>query len=401
MPLDLIPNAMLKARGWTVFRSSSRDRLIPLTSLSSVAQRIRLNDVVAPEGVGVGEAVLSEADVKARLEAEQAVTIRLRNKVQQGSQSMGVRQEVQTNIPTLGGPGIVIGENRFLVMTAPSDGWVVSVAHNFGGNQNRLALRTTSGRTFFIGRGGSNNVGNTPALDPDFTELATVAPNWGTENVRIPVLAGEDITAVFDSVAATPDTQHIGFVKLIFEYAVGGVSQSDAFGADFGEVRIAMRQQAEQASRLASDQLRLEIERERTRRAQIEAQAKAAALNRIPAAAPKVASRAPVQPPPLFASEAPTAEGGGKGKTFVSAWMPSNGYVGYYIPDPPPGGKVNVFDGRYTIWDVGGRNVGSGPVEWVRQDQQLQEGTRISRNLGVRAGSTLPTTSYIPGVGFL
>lgn len=399
--MDLIPNAMLKARGWTVFRSSSRDRLIPLTSLGSVAQRIRLNDALPAAGVAVGEAVLSDADVQARLEAEQAVTIRLRNQVQQGSQSMGVRQEVQTNIPTLGGPGIVIGENQFNVFTAPSDGWVVSVAHNFTGNQNRLALRTTTGQTFFIGRGGSNNVGNTPSIAPDFSELATVAPNWGTENVRIPLLAGEEVTAIFDSVAATPDTQHIGFVKLIFEYAVGGVSQAARFGADFGEVRIAMRQQAQQSAKLASDQLRLEIERERTRRAQLEAQARASEVARIPAAAPKVASRAPVQPPPLFASEAPTAEGGGKGKTFVSAWMPSNGYVGYYIPDPPAGGKVNVFDGRYTIWDVGGRNVGSGPVEWVRQDQQLQEGTRISRNLGVRPGSTLPTTSYIPGVGFL
>jgi len=399
--MDLVPNAQLKARGLMVFRSSSRDRLIPLTSLRSVAQRIRLNEAAPAAGVGVGEAVLSEAEIKARQEAQQEVTVRLRNKVQQGAQSMGVRQEVQTNIPTVGGPGIVIGENRFLVFTAPSDGWVVSVAHNFGGNQNRLALRTTSGRTFFIGRGGSNNVGNTPNLDPDFTELATVAPNWGTENVRIPVLAGEDITAVFDSVAATPDTQHIGFVKLIFEYAVGGVSQSDAFGADFGEVRIAMRQQAEQASRLANDQLRLEIERERTRRAQIEAAARASRVAELPQAAPKVKSRAPVQPPPLFVSEPPTAEGGGKGKTFVSAWMPSNGYVGYYIPDPPAGGRVNVFDGRYTIWDVSGRNVGSGPVEWVRQDQQLQEGTRISRNLGVRPGSTLPTTQFVPGVGFL
>jgi len=181
----------------------------------------------------------------------------------------------------------------------------------------------------------------------------------------------------------------------------GSQAASSMFGALTIEARRAATEAAAQSSRFS-------IEVERTRRAEIEAKARVdvAAIKAAPAPpsggfignpynsillnpqfAPTLARQAPrPAPPPRVIPPKPESPEG-TGKTFVSAWNPSFGSIGYLIPDPPRGGKVNVFDNRYTIWDISGRNVGQGPIEPIRSDAEIPPGARISP---IRGG-TVPT----------
>ena len=113
-----------------------------------------------------------------------------------------------------------------------------------------------------------------------------------------------------------------------------------------------------------------------------------------PQAARQLASRAPTPPPPPRVRPAPAEPPAGAGQTFVSAWNPSFGSIGYLVPDPPRGGKVNVFDNTYTVWDITGKNVGSGPIIPVASDGDIPPGARISP---IRGG--VPPKGLTPASG--
>jgi len=271
MPQELVRNEMIRLLGWSGFRSRSRERIVPLTSHGAVSQRIRINEAVPVSGVGVGEAVISAEEQRAAAQAEMEMSVRLRDQVVRGSQGTGQRQFVWASVGGAPAPATVIGSNRFTLFNAPADGYIVGVTVNINSNATRVAVRTSGGASLFIGAGGTNNAGQAPTLEPDYIDDTQPQLWQGYENVRVAVLAGEEIYLVADFIVVVGPGVYLGHTQMVFEYAVGNVSQSTRFAADFSEVRVAMRQQAASTARADSDRLRLEIERERTRRAQIEA----------------------------------------------------------------------------------------------------------------------------------
>lgn len=402
--MDLQQDESLRLHGWRVFRSSTRDRVIPSNSAGAALQRVKIGSAIGVAGVTEGVAIAME-------ERELLARARLQALQPKESSVQGFVPLSQTFTFSLGNqllngaaPGDLVEEIQSIGF-APFTGFLSEFEvydAELGSPAPGIAIRTSSGLSAF--RGAQTipaGFANTDVL-PDFIIPVSRILNGPSvvRRMRVPVAAGDEIYLVFrlPPVAVINGTGVFGTLTLdAAEVALTSrLASASAFAAALAR--------GSQVSRAAIDQAgRLEIERERTRRAEAEARArievaKSAAESRRPAAQPafnpfqgvlvapqaqpQIQSRQRVVPPPPPPFAAPAAEVSGANQTFVQAWNPSAGSLGYLIPDPPQGGRVNVFDNKYTVWDMFGKKVEEGQVKPVRTQDEIPAEARISRALG-------------------
>jgi hypothetical protein len=398
--MDLVQNAALREQGWRVFRSASRNHLIPLHGPGGSLQRIKIAQALAVSGVFEGVAI-SDEERKAQ-EEQRRLGAALAEREAVG-RPLGVTQYLAFDMAVI--DGTVDPANPFLTGSraaiAPFDGFITEFVVTDTGATPFLAIgiRSSGGATMFR----STDPGLAPPplfrIPPDLIRVGLLTDAAGPvalRNLKMPVFAGEEIKVIFISPGATPLGTFSGSGILGFEAFIlarpGSAAAVSMFGALTVESRRAATEAAAQSSRLA-------IEQEQTRRSMgaDAARVEVAKLNleaKRPAGQPQfnpfqnllllgnaqqqLTSRAPTPAPAPRVSRPPAQAPDGAGQTFVSAWNPSFGSIGYLVPDPPRGGKVNVFDNKYTIWDISGKNVGSGSIVPVATDSQIPPGARIS-----------------------
>lgn len=400
MRMNLVENEALREQGWRVFRSGSRDHLVPLTGAGATLQRVKMAEALPVLGVFEGVA-LSDEERKAAAD-QRSLALALAERESAG-RPLGVTQYIAFDMAVI--DGVVDPVNPFrtgsIAGTAPFDGFITEfvVTSTSATPFQAVGIRTSGGATMFR----SNDPGLVPPpifnIEPDFIRTALlddVSGPVGLRNLKVPVFAGEQITAVAIVPAATPLGTFIGSGVLGFEAFIlarpGSAAAVSMFGALTVESRRAATEAASQSSKLSIEQERTRraalVDAGQTERAKLELELRKAqrpspndALMRLltdPNALRVRESRAPSPPKAPKVAPPKAAPPEGAGKTFISAWNPSYGNIGYLVPNPPPGGRVNVFDNRYTIWDITGKNVGSGPIEPVATADQIPAGARVS-----------------------
>jgi len=405
MRMNLEQNAALREQGWRVFRSASRDHLVPLTGAGSVLQRVKIAEALPVLGVFEGVA-LSDEERQAHAE-QMRLSLALAERESAG-RPLGVTQYIAADMAVI--DGVVDPVNPFvsgsLAGIAPFDGFITEFIFTDTSATPCLAVgvRSSGGATLFR----SNDPGLAPPpifrIEPDFvraTMFDAAGERMGLRNLKMPVFAGEQITIVSIVPAATPLGTFCGQVVLGFEAFVLARPGSAAAVSMFGALTVESRRAATEA---ASQSSKLAIEQERTRRAQLvdagateRAKLALEAKQRTgyptinpfqqllvdPNASKALNSRLAPPPKPPKVDPPKKVPPEGTGKTFVSAWNPSYGNIGYLIPNPPPGGKVNVFDNRYTVWDITGKQISSGPIEPIATAGDIPPGARVS---SIRSG---------------
>lgn len=401
--LTLEDNRDLQARGWRVFRSATRDHLVPITGVERVLQRIRITEALPVAGVRVGAEALGEeqrAEVRSARERVVEEVTRLARERPTGETST-LSFSVSNVTPNPGPAGNVVDDVLF-VGSAPFSGFITEVTlQSITGGlfPTLIAIRTGSGASLFLGGQTFSPLSQNINHTPDFILVTTDDKAMSLRRVRVPVLAGEEVFVVVRTQGlAAPGSVDV-FGTLTFESAEGAPVGARAALSAIGANRAAVAAATRQAFIMTKQ---LELERERTARAvelarlKVE-QARALAEARRPAYAPVanpfqqlllradaqalLQRAAPPPPPPPRVPPPPEKPPEGAGKTFVSAWLPQAGAIGYLTPTPKRGERVNVFDGKYTIWDVTGKKVGEGPVEMVSSAAGIPPGARISREL--------------------
>lgn len=404
--MDLQDNEALRSHGWRVFRSSTRDRVIPSNSAGAALQRIKVGAAFPVAGVEVGVSVSLESRAEAAAARDRAMQAVIPTAT---PRSLGVTQYLNVRLREDVGFGVAgeVTEVERVIGIAPFDGFITELLVHAtpSSTLESFAFRTSGGQTMF------RTIDNQPSdpfnhnNEPDFLDgLASIdaTGKYQVQNVKMPVYAGEQIICVIRHLGVAAIGTDLIAASMGFEGFVLARQGSAAAVSQFGALTVEARRSATEAARQSSQ---LAVERERTRRAEAEARARieVAKLNAearrpaaqpafnpfqgvlvAPQAQPQIQSRQRVVPPPPPPFAAPSAEVSGAKQTFVSAWNPSFGSIGYLIPDPPRGGRVNVFDNRYTIWDINGKNVGEGAIIPVRSDAEIPEGARISQ---VRSGT--------------
>lgn len=415
MAMNLARDEALRVRGWSVFRSASRDHIIPQTGAGAHLLRIKIASALPVVGVMEGVAVPDAERERAAQEREKAVA---RARAAAEGIPLGVSRHIAYDLVTqVGNPDPVdFGEEEFVIATAPFDGFLTEMFLQLqgGGVVQSIAFRTTSGQTVFATRDFTPVVPGFGGAEPDFLPVPdlnfTPAP-FQLQRLKVPVFAGEEVKAVVRLGALFPAGAQIGAGVIGFEGFIlarqGSQAAVSQFGALTSAALTAAREAARQSSELAIERERtrraLEVERLRTERAQLLVKQASPGgrytmnpfneVLTVREGAAALERRAPTPPPAPRLLEAPPEPPSGEGKTFVRAWNPAGGSVGYLVPNPPPGGRVNVFDSRYTIWDASGRMVDSGAIIPVRSDQDIPAGARISRTLGgVRPRGLVPAS---------
>jgi len=377
-PQGLIANENLRQHGWRVFRSSTRDRNIPLTGAGRALQRVRIAEALPVLNVYEGVAIPLDERIARAAEA-QAVADVARPKAE--GLGLGESKSIFFNLVTVtGNPDPVNANDEFFeVGIAPFDGFISELIFNtsIAGVALGYAFRTSAGQSVFSGRDFFVPAPFTPGFAPDYIRQmleGIISPIMQLTDLRVPVYAGDRIIIAvretpFFAVGQGLAAGVIGLESMIMGNlsARATVSAYSASAADG----------ARAAREAAANQAKLDIEREKTRRVQIEQEAMTARLH-VAANVKAVEQRSPAPAPvPRVVAPKP-APPDGTGKTFVSAWNPSYGMIGYLIPDPPRGGKVNVFDNKYSVFDITGRLTEQGPIVPVRSDQDIPPGAQLS-----------------------
>lgn len=377
--MDLAENEGLRQHGWRVFRSASRDRIIPLTGAGAALQRIRIAEALPVSGVFEGVTI----PIPER-EARQVAEVERMKRMPDGEDvPLGIMQYfTQVLLNTIvGAVNNVPTDEEIVVGVAPFDGWLREfTADPSGGDAsgNRVAVRTSSGGTLFRGfHQGGLAAGVTQLLSPDFIALDGRGSGLFKPELRggkVPVYAGDQIKVVLRNTnglgaLAMRVVVNIG-IEAVFLGSLGRRASQASFSAINAQVMAANRESARQAGQLA-------IEQEKTRRIELAASAEAALLAQRLAGLQLAQTAKPPAPPPRVPAPAPQPVEG-QGKTFVSAWNPSFGNIGYLVPDPPRGGRVNVFDNKYSVFDITGKLIDQGPVEPIHTDGDIPAGARIS-----------------------
>lgn len=395
--MDLVEDEGLRQRGWRVFRSASRDRIIPLTGAGATLQRIKIAQALPVVGVFEGEAI----PIPER-EARQSVKVEAMRRAPDGEDvPLGIMQyftQVLLN-QTAGAVNNVATDEEIVVGVAPFDGWLREfTADPSGGDAsgNRVAVRTSSGGSLFRGfHQAGLAAGITQLLSPDFIALDGRGSGLFKPVLvggKVPVYAGDQIKVVLRNtnglaVNGMRVWVNIG-IEAVFLGSLGRRASQASFSAVNAQVIAANRESARQAGQLA-------IEQEKTRRIELAASAESALLAQKLAGLQLAQSSRPPSPPPRLPAPKPEPAAG-EGKTFVSAWNPSFGSIGYLIPDPPRGGRVNVFDNRYSVFDITGKLIDQGPIEPVASDGDIPAGARISPvRGGVKSPSMLVDTAKV------
>lgn len=401
MRMDLLQNEALRSKGWSVFRSSTRDRVVPGTGAGRTLQRIKINEAFPVGDVEVGAAVSTDERARVASLRGQAFKSSLDSAE---SRPVGVSTYLPFTVTTVNAalPAAVPNDHLVPVAVAPYDGFITElvVVTGTSGNVGAFAFRSTSGQTMFRSGGNRVPLAGAPSLLPDFCDLNTFGGSNDPitlRNLRMPVFAGDILTCVFRENtgvgAGIPVmTGIIGFEAFVLARPGSQASQSQFMALNTAAI-VSARETATMSNRI-------DLEREKTRRAEIEAESRVrvAALNAegkrpsgqgmfnpfnnvlvMAGAQDKLQSRAPAPPaPPRIPAPKPEPPEG-SGQTFVPAWLPSASSIGYLVPDPPRGGRVNVFDGKYSVWDVSGKLVSQGTVQTVPSGGEVPPGARISR----------------------
>lgn len=423
MPMVSEKNVALRLKGWRVFRSSTRDHLIPMTGAGAILQRVKIFDALPVGGVAVGQEAI-DLTIRAQISDDrQKVAEKVFELARDRPTGETVVLSSSVGNPTANpGPAGNIVDDVLLIGSSPFSGFITEATwrdYVAGGSVTYLAIRTGSGGSLFLGGQTFAAFGENINSTPDFTLTIGGDPTISARRMRVPVLAGEQIFAIVRTDRLQAADGRAIQITLTFESAEGAPIGARALLSSIG----ANRQATGEATRNAFlVQRELGIEQEKTKRAiEVETlkveQARALGeqrrgntnalqnpYNQVLASdefikqlqAQKVT---PAPPPRVPAPPANPPEGAGK--TFVSAWNPSFGSIGYLIPNPPIGGKVNVFDSRYSVFDITGKLIEQGPIEPVMTDAQIPPGARISRNLGVKLSPGIETSTYVPGVGFV
>lgn len=374
-------------------------------------------------GVMVGGEALSLSDRAALAEQRTSLVAKVQSSAD--DRRLGLTRALVYNLYSVTGnpSNSVAAVEEIPLFTVPFDGFITEVNLELSGGATPYALgfKTSSGQSFFstLDMGVVIPTGGTP--EPDMLPLGAYSitnSRLELRNLRVPVFGGEQIIARALENPLFPGGAQMGSGVMVCEAYLFAQPGSAAAMSQFGALLTQTARANSDAQRYASQ---IEIERERTRRAQLEAQArievaKLAAQKPVQAsntglnpfnlvladraAQSRVQSRAPVLPPPQPAFAPPSATLDGAGKTFVAAWAPTANSIGYLVPNPPPGARVNVFDGKYTIWGASGAKLGEGLVENVRTDAEIPAEARVSRNLGVTPSSSMALSTFTPGEGF-
>lgn len=400
MPLSESANRALRDQGWKVFRSSTRDRLIPLTGLGRKLQQIRINEAFpVSDGAMVSEAVSRESR-DSRVAVAESARERVKSEVEALRQAVGsgeVRSIGWAAASDFASPGGQV-DIPIVIGFSPFDGFIRQVNLPSVFNPVNLvgwAIRTASGATAF--RGLPISVTQTFDLSPDFMQDIGDGQPIDLPDLFLPVLAGEAITLVTRWQAALIVGQFLGRGWLSIEStAIVNRLGSGVSEGTFLALRSQERQAIQSSERAATV---ARVESEKTARAKLEADAKVD-VAKITAAARQSRASGPIGNPfqellsndvfearqalaaasvrPPRVPPPPPKPPPGDGLTFVRSWQPTVNGIGYLVPNPPRGGRVNVWDGRFTVFDGGGKNVASGPVIMVRSDQEIPPGARIS-----------------------
>jgi hypothetical protein len=400
MRMDLERNSELRRHGWRVFRSASRDKLIPSSAVGRVLQRVKIAQAYPVEGVEEGASVSLES----RLALQNARSVSAAAAERQASdRPLGVSQYMAYTITTqTGNPDPVNAANEeFVVGLAPFDGFITEAFLELQGGAvaQGMAFRTSGGQTMFTTRDFSAFAPGAPGAEPDMLPVIDLNFNPGVvtlRNLKVPVFSGEQVILVAKLGPAFGVGLQIGAGILGFESFILARPGSAAELSMFGALTVEARRGAREA---ISNDVKLKIEQERTRRemekqqgmtarAQIEAAPRAPAgsfqgnptqpFEFSASAMRALQSRSAPPPPPPRVPPPPKEPAPGEGLTFVSAWNPSFGSIGYLIPDPPRGGRVNVFDNRYTVWDITGKQVDQGAIIPVPSSGDIPAGARLS-----------------------
>lgn len=405
MPPRLEPeqNRALKGNGWNLFRSSTRDHLVPLVAIGRQTIGLRIREALPVAGVLVGaDVALSAEERAARSSRTEASLSRAREDLGRGAVESVERSIAMTFAPEKQfAPVSVFDEETSLIGFAPADGYIDEVEFILratGGVLTGFAIRTESGESAFRGFvQGNVSIGD---LLPDFLPLGATQTYQRVANLRVPVLTGERVFIVvkMNALVAVNSLLLTGSVTVKIPVTVPRLDLS--VGLNAGAVSSQVSTAATRQSLVLSQALA--IEQERTRRSRVEFEAKvkiaeAAAEARRPASVPMsnpfqqlllqestarmLQQREPPPPPPPRVLPPPPTPAEGAGKTFVPAWLPSVGAIGYLIPTPSRTERVTVFDNRYTIWSVTGAKVKEGLVEMIRSEAGIPPEARISREL--------------------
>jgi hypothetical protein len=377
--MELAEDENLRQQGWRVFRSASRDRMIPLVGAGAQLQRIKIGEALPVMGVFEGVALpLEEREARHTAKVEEMRRAPDGEDVPTGIMQYFTQVLFNTSV---GAVNNVPTDDVVVVGVAPFDGWLREfTADPSGGDAsgNRVAVRTSSGGTLFRGFHQSGlTPGQTQLLSPDFIALDGRGSGLFKPELRggkVPVYAGDQILVVVRNTNGLAALQmrivvNIG-IEAVFLGSVGRRASVANFSAVNAQVIAANRESARQAGMLA-------IEQEKTRRVELAAQAEAALLAQKLSAVQAAQSARPPVPAPRVTAPKPEPPDG-TGKTFVSAWNPSFGVIGYLIPDPPRGGKVNVFDNKYSVFDITGKLIEQGAIEPIRTDADIPPGARLS-----------------------
>lgn len=405
MALEREQNAELRERGWRVFRSSTRDHLIPLTGQGAQLQRVRIGEAFPVRGLGVGAEATTGERREAVREARRASESQARDRVAAELPGETVGLAISASNPTANpGPAGTLVDDELLVGFAPFSGFISEVDLILSGASLApvlVAIRTGSGGTVFRGGETFSPVTQNVPPEPDFLVLVDVVQARTLRGLRTDVLAGEQIFVVIrtQGLAGGNSVELYGTIVMRSTEGIDVAArvQLGTSSAVRAADRAALRESIAQSGRLA-------IEREKTKRAGLEAEARVsvaaltasarAARASGPMANPfqellvaeKFAERErTLRPPPAppRIPPPPPSPPEGTGRTFVPAWMPSAGSIGYLVPTPPRGGKVNVFDGRFSVFDLSGKLVETGTVANIRSDGDIPPGARITPRTGV------------------
>jgi len=376
--MDLVADEALRQHGWRVFRSSWRDRVIPMTGQGAKLQRVKIGEAYPVEGVVEGAAVPIEArgvelvTKSASLERLERLAI---------GQALGLSKVLYTQIVSVtGNPDPVNSqEETWEIGIAPFDGFIteININQQSVGTGQAFAIRTSAGQTMFQSSQFTTPSPFLTGVEPDLARghlVSIFQEPLILRHLRLPIYSGDRIIIAIEEPPFFAAGTAMLEGSLVMEAFVSGSLSAAATASMF---RAATSQSARASADAANMNARLKIEQEKTRRIQVQNEADLAKIRAIAGARQALARAAPPAAPPRVPTP-PRTPLEGEGKTFVSAWNPSFGYIGYLIPDPPRGGRVNVFDNKYSVFDITGKLTEQGPIIPVASDQDIPPGARLS-----------------------
>lgn len=400
MRMNLDQDEALRLKGWRVFRSASRDHMIPQTGAGAMLQRVKVAEALPSRDTTIGITLTIEERDAIANQRRLDLALAERESV---SKSIGVTKYFPVVAATVtGNPSALdVADESIIIGTAPFDGFVTELVFTDGVSANvvGLAIKSSGGESMFRAMGNHAFAGVSDEMDPDFLSriiFSNLSGGIAMRNLHMPVFSGEQLILTARLLPLSGAGLIVATFVLGFESFTLARAGSAAAVSAFGAIASASRISATEAAKNATA---IELARQKTLQLSIQQQTVAQKASQgEPTPGPSglfvknpltsgafnefalraVSQRIPTPaPPPKVALPKPLPPEGA-GLTFVSAWNPSYGSIGYLIPDPPVGGRVNVFDNQYSIFDISGRLTKQGPIIPVAGDQDIPAGARIS-----------------------